>query len=86
VANPLTGNVIGKLQVSHNDLVYTPTFETQQESADTRTARWLQRATIGTMGGRSTNAVVSGFDVTFEDVGGLGKQIKLIPAGSAEEE
>ena len=26
VANPLTGNVIGKLQVTHNDLVYTPTF------------------------------------------------------------
>jgi hypothetical protein len=25
-ANPLTGNVIGKLQVTHNDLVYTPTF------------------------------------------------------------
>lgn len=27
VANPLTGNVIGKCQVTHNDLVYTPTFQ-----------------------------------------------------------
>lgn len=26
VANPLTGAVIGKLQVTHNDTVYTPTF------------------------------------------------------------
>ena len=26
-ANPITGNVVGKVQVTHNDITYTPTFQ-----------------------------------------------------------
>lgn len=60
--------IAGKRSKETGRMVYTPTFQTQQESADTRTARWLQRATIGTMGGRSTNAVVSGSSVVKKGV------------------
>ncbi len=60
--------IAGKRAKDTGRMVYTPTFETQQQSADSRTARWLQRATIGTMGGRSTNAVVSGASVVKKGV------------------
>lgn len=56
-------SISGKRNRQTAKMEYTPTFETVQQSADSRTARWLQRATDGTMGGRSDNAKPSSVSI-----------------------
>lgn len=55
--------ITGQRDAATGRMRYTPTFESQTESADVRIARWLQRATVGTMGGKSSNAQPSSVSI-----------------------